>query len=67
MTKKVKKKEFDCVEMKNEIQKTLMKEYEGRKGEFESFADFLNAKSEESTWQRLFRAKVAKAKSKASA
>ena len=50
-----------------EIQKALMKEYEERKGEFKSFADFLNAKSEESLWQRAFRDRVAKARSKASA
>lgn len=61
MTKKAKNKDFDCVEMKNEIQKALMKEYEGRKREFKSFADFLNAKSEESQWQRAFRDRVAKA------
>ena len=67
MLKKPKNKNFDCVEMKNEIQKALMKEHEGRKREFKSFADFLNAKSEESQWQRAFRDRVAKARSKARA
>ncbi len=66
MTKKVKKKDFDCVEMKKEIQEALMKEYEARRDEFKSFVDFLNAKSEESLWQRGFREKVAKAKPKTS-
>lgn len=56
------KKTFDCVQMKNHIQKELMREYEARKAEFTSYADFLNATSNESEEIRIFRDKVAKAK-----
>lgn len=65
MTKTSKK--FDCVEMKNEVQAALLKEYEGRKKEFDSFTDFLSTKSEESKWQQGFLAKIAKAKLKKTA
>ena len=43
-----KKKTFDCVEMKNRIQEELRKEYEARKAEFDSYADFINATAGES-------------------
>lgn len=46
------KKTFDCVEMKRRAQEELMAEYEQRKHEFSSIADFINAKSRESEWQR---------------
>lgn len=47
-----KRKKFDCVEMKNEIQRKILAEYEARKGEFASFADFVNARVKASPWCR---------------
>ena len=58
------KKTFDCVEMKNRIQRELMREYQARKAEFTSYADFLNATADESEEIRIFRDRVAKAKAK---
>ncbi len=55
-------KTFDCVEMKNRIQRELRQEYEARKTEFASYADFLNATADESEEIRAFREKVAKVK-----
>lgn len=46
---KNKTKTFDCVELKRKSQESLEKEFESRRGEFASFADFLNAKVAEST------------------
>ena len=45
-------KDFDCVDMKNDAQRKIQEEYEQRKSEFKSFADFLHAKAKESPWQR---------------
>jgi hypothetical protein len=45
-----KTKTFDCVEMKNRIQAEIMAEYETRKNEFTTFADFLEARARESEW-----------------
>ncbi len=59
------KKKFDCVEMKNRIQRDLRQEYEARKAEFASYVDFLNATANESEDIRTFRDKVAKAKATA--
>lgn len=56
------KKAFDCVEMKNRIQSDLMKEYEARKAEFASYVEFLNKTANESEEIRVFREKVANAK-----
>ena len=36
-----KAKPFDCVEMKNRIQAEVMLVYESRKGEVQSFADYV--------------------------
>ncbi len=58
-------KDFDCVEMKHRAQRKLRAEYESRREEFKSYADFLVAKSEESEWQRGFWEKVRVAKAKA--
>ena len=55
-------KTFDCVKMKNRVQQELRKEYQARKTEFASYADFLNATADESEDIRCFREKVAKAK-----
>jgi len=57
-----KKKKFDCVQMKNRIQRELRKEYEASKAKFTSYADFLNATANESEEIRIFRDKVAKVK-----
>ena len=45
---KDKTKTFDCVEMKKHIQQELREEYEARKTEFSSYADFINATADES-------------------
>jgi len=51
-----KSKTFDCVEMKNRIQAEVLAEYEARKDEFTSFAEFL--KSTESDWERKVRQRI---------
>lgn len=56
-----KAKAFDCVRMKEEIQSELRKEYESRKAEFSSYADFINATAEECGEIKEFRAKFGKA------
>jgi len=48
--------------MKNRIQRELRQEYQTRRTEFASNADFLNATAGESEEIRRFREKVAKAK-----
>ena len=53
---------FDCVEMKNDIQRQLRQEYERRKGEFSSYADFINATANNSNDIRVFRQKISKPK-----
>ncbi len=51
-----KSKAFDCVEMKNQIQAKRLAEYETRKDEFDSFIDFVNARSKESpVWNALLK------------
>jgi len=55
-------KKLDCVQMKNRIQRELRREYQARKAEFTSYADFLNTTADESEEIRIFRDKVAKAK-----
>ncbi len=55
-------KTFDCVEMKNRIQRELKQEYEARKTEFASYAEFLNATADESEEIRAFREKATKAR-----
>jgi len=57
---------FDCVEMKNRIQAELMLEYESRKGEFSSYADFIVATAAASDEIRAWRERMAKAKTTAS-
>lgn len=56
MTTKI--KTFDCVESKRKAQEALEKEFESRRQEFASLADFLNAKTAESKntseiWKRF--------------
>jgi len=45
-------KAFDCVEFKRQSQLRLRAEYEERKGEFDSYADFIRAKTQEEDWSR---------------
>ena len=59
-------KKFDCVQMKNNIQRELRQEYESGKAQFTSYADFINSTADESEGIRAFRDKVAKAKTKMS-
>ena len=59
------KKTFDCVEMKNLIQRDLRKEYEARKAEFTSYVDYLNSTANESEEIRTFLEKVANARTTA--
>jgi hypothetical protein len=58
------KKTFDCVEMKNRIQRELRQEYEARKSQFASYADFINASANESEPIQAFRRKLAQAKTR---
>jgi hypothetical protein len=62
---RTRKKKFDCVQMKNSIQRDLMRQYEAEKAQFSSYADFLNATADKSEEIRVFRDKVAKIKSTA--
>ena len=48
----------DCVAMKRRAQEELLAEYESRKDEFSTFADFLHAIADESQWIMMIRAKV---------
>lgn len=57
-----KTKTFDCVEMKNRIQRKLFEEYEARKDEFATYGEFINVTAEESEVIRAFRGRVARAK-----
>lgn len=59
MTTKI--KTFDCVEMKRKAQENLLAEYESRRNEFDSYSEFIEAKSRSSPWQQRFWAKVASA------
>jgi hypothetical protein len=45
-----KTKRFDCVEMKDAAQRRLREEYESRRHEFASYAEFIAAVSDESSW-----------------
>jgi len=52
------RKSFDCVEFKRQAQKRIRAEWEARKNEFGSYEEFLEAKSQDSEWQRAFWARV---------
>ena len=58
-----KAKAFDCVEMKRKAQERLRREYEERKSEFASYADFINKKAEDSPLWKKMQAKIARADS----
>lgn len=53
-----KTKTFDCVEMKRQAQERLSRECEERKDEFDSYLDFIRAKSRESKWVRKQRKRL---------
>jgi hypothetical protein len=53
-----KTKTFDCVEMKRRSQIRLYEEYKERRGEFESYLDFIHAKARESAWVRKQRKRL---------
>ena len=54
---RTKAKTFDCVEMKQECQRKLREEYEARKGEFDSFADFISKTADKSPFVREMRSR----------
>lgn len=56
---KEKTKAFDCVEMKNQAQAELMREYEARKSEYASYGDFINATVNDDPEMRAIRAMIA--------
>jgi hypothetical protein len=56
-----KAKTFDCVEMKRRIQADLMAEYENRKDQYSSFADFIHKTAASDLNIRAFQEKVLKA------
>ena len=55
---KPKNKTFDCVEFKRQAQARIRAEWEARKDEFSSYAEFLRVKVNESDWQRAFWARI---------
>jgi lysozyme family protein len=55
---KMKTKTFDCIEMKNRIQSERMTEFEADKNKYDSYADFIKARSEKSEWVQNMRKKI---------
>jgi hypothetical protein len=51
-------KTFDCVEMKDRIQRDLLREFEARRLEFDSYVDFINATAEEDLDTKAWRKRV---------
>ena len=49
------KKAFDCVQMKRQAQRRLRAEYEARREEFASYAEFIEATAEASAEVQAFR------------
>ena len=56
----MKTKIFDCVDMKNEIQKKRMAEYESQKDKYSSYAEFIKSRSDKSKWIKQIRTKILK-------
>jgi hypothetical protein len=56
-----KTKTFDCVEMKQRVQAELMAEYEARKDQFSSFADFIHKTAASDFKIKAFQEKISKA------
>jgi len=44
------KKDFDCVQMKDQIQKTIRADYEAHKNEFTSYGDYMKTRINENPW-----------------
>ena len=61
MSKIGKKKDFDCVEMKNEIQAKILADYEKKGSDFKSLVDYVNAQCDESPWAKGIIEKIKKA------
>ena len=57
----MKKKAFDCVEMKRQAQARLMAAYAARKSEFSSYAEFVDETAAADPTIQAFRAKIADA------
>jgi hypothetical protein len=54
--------DFDCVEMKNQIQRRMMAEYEANTEQFASYVDFINKKAEQSDLMRMLKDKINRSK-----
>ena len=54
----MKKKTFDCVEMKRQAQAKLMAEYEDRKNEFSSYAEFIHKTAATDPKIRAFKERI---------
>ena len=54
----MKKKAFDCVEMKRQAQARLTAAYEARKNEFSSYAEFIHETAATDPKIRAFREKI---------
>ncbi len=52
-------KSFNCIEHKRRVQKKLLEEYEARKDEFASYADFIYRTADESEEIRAWRERIA--------
>jgi len=57
----MKKKAFDCVEMKRQAQARLTAAYEARKNEFSSYAEFIHETAATDPKIRAFREKIVNA------
>ena len=57
----MKKKAFDCVEMKRQAQGRLTAAYEARKNEFSSYAEFIHETAATDPKIRAFREKIVNA------
>ena len=62
----LKTKDFDCVEMKNEIQARLYDEYLANKDKYTSYVDFIEERAKNSPWvqETIRRFKSASVKNK---
>jgi hypothetical protein len=58
----MKKKAFDCVEMKRQAQARLTAAYEARKNEFSSYAEFIHETAATDPKIRAFREKIVNAR-----
>jgi hypothetical protein len=56
----MKNKTFDCVDMKNSIQKALWEEFQSRRSEFANYGEFIAAKANSSEFVRAWREKRAR-------